>query len=581
MTSPTLPQNDPAIDERKAQLANARVSYQFDFSYQEIVSAKKVPLREKSDPHYWLALAEVTGELKANQLASRSLEENVDAIGEKFVQGLADAFAKLAPGEIAERLKKETRASPPPETDRSPESYDKMYARIAPPSVSARWAEDEIFAWQALAGCNPIMIHRFAGMPHFGVTAAHFDSAMKALKVEGAGTYESALKEGRLFVADYQILDHITPGAYEGAPKFIFAPLALYVSLPGGRFLPVAIQCGQTPEAGIFTPADGMSWRMARTVVTSADGNFQGIISHFAWCHEVMESVILSTHRQLADNHPLHVLLSPHFANTMITNDIAMTSLIGPNGNMERLQSGTLESSLDLAKRSIREFRLLDSAPAKDFAARGVDDTDALAAYPFRDDSLRSWGPLQAWVRGYLELYYTSDELVAGDHELAAWVDELGSHEGGRLLGLERPQTFDALVDFVAQIMFRCTVFHAAFNYTSYDFFAYAPNVQAAAFGPGPTGTDADTVETLQAMWPPYQSAYEGMHLFYTIFKVQLNRVGYYPDGHFTDPRVAPLETALKAALDEAEAAIAKDDDKRILSYPYLMPSRVSNSIHV
>ncbi len=132
-----------------------------------------------------------------------------------------------------------------------------------------------------------------------------------------------------------------------------------------------------------------------------------------------MESVILSTHRQLAENHPLHVLLSPHFANTMITNDIAMTSLIGPNGNMERLQSGTLESSLDLAKRSIREFRLLDSAPAKDFAARGVDDTDALAAYPFRDDGLRSWGPLQAWVRGYLELYYTSDELVAGDHQLS------------------------------------------------------------------------------------------------------------------------------------------------------------------
>ena len=82
-------------------------------------------------------------------------------------------------------------------------------------------------------------------------------------------------------------------------------------------------------------------------------------------------------------------------------------------------------------------------------------------------------------------------------------------------------------------------------------------------------------------MWPPYQAAYDTMHLFYTIFRVQLNRVGYYPDGHFEDPRVAPLEAALRAGLDEIERTIAARDGMRLIPYPYLKPSRVSNSIHV
>jgi arachidonate 15-lipoxygenase len=590
---PSLPRDDSSAERARA-LSKARDDYQFDFSYQEIVSAKSVPLREKTDPRYWAAIAKVMAELELNQLATRSLGETVEAAGEavaeKLVEKLAGTLGKLAPKELAARLR--PKPHDPSADPRTPETYERMYARIPEPVVVPYWIRDDAFAWQALAGTNPIMLRRLdAPHPRLPIDEATFARALAAQPgtaprgSESPDRLEAAMREGRLYVADYAMLEGIRTGTFEGYPKTLFAPIALYVRTKAGPFAPVAIQCGQTPLAAggapIFTPADGMSWKMARTTVTCAEGNFQGIVSHFAWCHEVMESVILATHRTLAPWHPLHVLLAPHFDNTLITNDIAMTSLIGPGGNMERLQSGVLEDSLDLAKRMLKGFRLSESAPTEDFAARGVDDLEALPDYPFRDDGLLTWPLLRTWARDYLRLYYTDDAAVEGDTELAAWIDELGSNEGGRLAGLTRLRTFDALAELVARILFRCTVYHAAFNYTSYDFYGYAPNVQTATFGPGPTGGPADTEAALQAMWPPYQAAYDTMHLFYTIFRVQLNRVGHYPDGHFEDPRVAPLEAALRAGLDEVERTIAARDGMRLIPYPYLKPSRVSNSIHV
>lgn len=575
MRKPSLPQHDSDPDTRRKALEDARDDYQFDFSYHQIVSAKKVPLREKTDPRYWAALAKVTAELKLNELRSRSAAENAEALVEKIAEEIGSGLEKLGGPQIAERLRKHSRTES--SGDRSPQSYQRMYATIDPPSIVPFWKRDDVFAWQAVAGTNPIMIRRLAEPhPRFPVTNALYQRSLPD------DTLEAAMKEGRLYVADYAILAGITPGDYQGWKKTIFAPIALYAwSKAEQRLVAVAIQCTQKRGDPIFTPADGTSWRMARATVTIADGNFQGVISHFAWCHEVMESVILSTHRTLAPWHPIGVLLAPHFANTMITNDIAMTSLIGPDGNMERLQSGKLTDSLDLALGAIADFRLAKSAPHEDFAARGVDDVEALPDYPFRDDGLLSWPHIRTWARDYLRLYYTSDADVRADHEVADWVREMGSDEGGRLQGLQPPKTFDALAELLSRILFRCTVYHAAFNYTSYDFFAYAPNMQAAGFGAGPTGTDSDSELALQAMWPPYQAAYEGMHLFYTIFRVQLNRLGHYPDGHFEDERVAPLEQKLRAALDEVEKTIAARDAGRIVPYPYLMPSRVSNSIHV
>lgn len=535
---PTLPQKDTHAEKRARGLASAREDYVFRHDYYGICAAKSVPLREKTDPRYWAAILAVGAELEVNKLASQ-------ASGREHPAGYARAYATIP----------------------------------APPIVSC-WERDDIFAWQAVAGTNPYMLRRMRGrLPHFPVTNEHYQRAI------GKGdTLEAAMAEGRLYVADYAVLDGLPEGKVGELRKYNFAPIALYVWQPSTRsVVAVAIQCGQTPGPTnpIITPRDGTSWRMARTCVMTAEGNYQGILSHFAFCHEVMESVILAARRQLGDNHPILTLLAPHFENTLITNDLAMTALIGADGYMERLQSPTLEASLGLATRSISAFRLTDSAPRKDFAARGVDDVGALGDYPARDDSLLVWDATAPFVEAYLRLYYETDADVGGDLELAAWVDEMGAEDGGRLGGIARPRTVDAVIDLVSQIVFRCTAYHASINYSSFELFSFAPNMQTAAFGPGPTGGAGDTREAYDAMIPPYDQAYQAFYLFYEIYKIQLNEIGKYPRRHFDDERVAPLLTAYQERLDEVERTVEARNTTRLLAYPFQLPSRISLSIHV
>lgn len=571
MRTPSLPNDDPDPEARAASLARAREAYAFRYDYHDIVAAVSLPMREKSDARYWAAILEAGAALEVNKLASETKGLDAKGLLEKVRARISKKVTEtFAPEEYARQRHAEAKAA----SAGAQIDYERMYATIAAPPIVQCWELDDVFAWQALAGANPVMLRRMAGVPdHFALRDAH-------CRATGCGSLEAAIAEGRAYLADYAALEGLPEGEIDGLRKLNFAPIAAYVWSPERqRLVAIAIQCGQSPSSGIYGPADGIRWRMARTCVTTAEGNYQGILSHFALCHQVMESVILSARRQLAETHPLLVLLAPHFENTLITNDIARTGLIGPGGYMERLQSPTLEASLALATREIDAFVLTESAPRKDFAARGVEDREALPEYPFRDDGLLVWDAIVPFIESYLRLYYPSDDAVRADPELEAWAHEMGSRSGGRLRGITRPETFAQLSDLIAQILFRCTAHHAAINYSSFDLFGYPPNMQPAAYGPGPSGT-SDTEAAWRAMLPPYHQAEQAFRLFYEI-TIQLNRIGEYPPHHFADPRVAPLLDEQRARLEEVERTIDARDQTRLLSYPYQRPSRISRSIHV
>jgi arachidonate 15-lipoxygenase len=533
---PCLPDRDPHPDRRASGLHRRRGEYAFDWSYQGIAAVAHLPLHERADVRWWAGVAEKVAQVEANKVAGK-------------LPWSREGTEPLAP-------------------------WSSLYHTLPTPPVVSVFGSDATFAWQAVAGPNPTLLQRLRRpLDHFRVGPAEYRAA-----VGDADTFEAAFAEGRLYVLDYAMLDGLAEGTVDGLPKVNFAPIALYTWLPRrNALLPVAIQCTQRPSR-LWTPQDGTSWKMARTAVSTADGNHQGIVSHFALCHQVMESVIVATRRQLSDHHPLAVLLEPHFRDTLITNDIARTSLVGPGGNMERLQSPTLDASLGLARDQLAAFRLSEASPPEDFAARGVDDPTTLGDYPARDDALPLWAAVRRWVLGYVGLYYATDEDVVTDPELAAWVDELGAETGGRLQGLSRPTTVAAVGELVARIVYRCTGWHAQFNYSSYDLFSYAPNTQVASFAPGPVGGDAEAAWL--AMFPPPPYASEALALFWQI-TLQLTSLGQYPDDHFTDARVAPLLAAHQSELAEVESATVARDAGRLLSYPYLRPSRVPLSIHV
>ena len=154
-------------------------------------------------------------------------------------------------------------------------------------------------------------------------------------------------------------------------------------------------------------------------------------------------------------------------------------------------------------------------------------------------------------------------------------VDRVFREEIGKL----RPGPFPG-VDLVAQIVFRCTVYHASINYSSFPLFSFPANVPTASFGAAPTGGASDTEAAWEAMLPPFDLACEALTLFYEI-TVRINRLGDYPRGHFRDERVAPLLAAHQSALEAAGEIIDKRNSTRLMPYPYMHPAQVSLSIHV
>lgn len=570
---PSLPQNETSREDRQDALRKARETYNYNTDYHDILLAEHVP---SSDDYTLPYIAEVIGLkalFKANLVVGgpgwsgmKALKELVDADPGQVVDTFQELWEEAIDGSLAMRAK-------------GYEDYDDMFSVIQKPEIANRWREDRFFAWQRLTGGNPTVIERMDAIPSkFPLTEAHYQRALC-----GQDTLAAALAEGRLFVTDFEILDKTPTGETTGFKKYLWAPIAAFAQAPWGEFVPVAIQCEQTPgpDNPIYTPQDGLRWEMAKTVLQVADVNWKGTTVHLGYCHLVMEAVILTSHRELAPNHPLMLLLHPHFQMTLTVNRTARTGLINPGGYMDLLQSGTLEGSLGILKRGMAKLSLRKYGPWGDLKERGVDDTEALPVYPYRDDALPTARALRKWVDGYLRLYYHSNQDVLDDKELSAWQEMLGSDDGGRLVDVPELRNFEALVDFVTHILFRCTSYHSAINYSGWEHAGYAPNMPTAAFGPGPSPHKEPTEADLLNMMPPLNVARGAFTLMYQLYETRHNQIGHYPRGHFEDSRVKPLLKALQKDLEEVEDEIKARNKARYLPYERLLPSLVPLSIHV
>jgi arachidonate 15-lipoxygenase len=467
------------------------------------------------------------------------------------------------------------------------EPYRALFATLAVPPIAAidpgSDRADAAFAWQRVAGANPLTIEGVDRLPDaFPVTAAHFAAAVG---VGGEGdTLDAARAEGRLYLASYALLDGIPAGTGEGAPKYLTAPLALFVVQPGRGLLPVAIQCAQTPgpAAPVLTPRDGAAWQMARAAVQIADLNLQETFFHLGRAHFLVEAFALATIRRLAPQHPIALLLGPHFEGTLAINDAARTKLCAPGGQVETLLAPTREASLGLALRGIQSFRLEDDLLPADLRRRRVDDPGRLADYPYRDDALLLWDALAAFVTGYVALAYADDAAVAGDAELLAWATEIHADDGGRVRGFpSRFETRDALASALGWLVFNASAHHAVVNYSQLDMMAYAPNMPAAGYAPPPAAGETDAAAAWARLLPSLALAAEQLDFFYAQSLVRVNRIGHYRADHFHHERVTPLVERLASDLIRAEETIEARNRARFMPYPWLLPSRVSASIHI
>ena len=482
--------------------------------------------------------------------------------------------------------------------------YAKVFTLFDTPDIIQTWQEDKIFASQRLGGLNPMTITLVTTDGSVGVNWSDL-SAKLSPQINDAAispflpgtTLEQAVQQNRIYVTDFALLQDVTasdtaPGWQKG--KKLMAPIALFVKtddFPGLQ--PVAIQLDQSPESLVYLASDGTQpdkkyqWLMAKIFLQCADLNLNQVVNHLTFTHLVEEAFALATHRRLAAQHPLHILLTKHFAALLVINELGVLTLINSTGIIQQIFEGGLSGSVQLIENVYKDWTFDDMDFPKNLEKRGMDKTDVLPYYPYRDDGMLIWNLLGNYVKEYLDLYYLSDEDVVNDTELQAWAKQLsgGSDNGaGKMAGFpDKIETRKQLADIVRKIIWTAGPQHAAVNFPQIEFTAFIPNAPGATYTP-PVEGNVDEAAILRLLAPMQQTSVQ--------VKASYALAGYHYDQLLNynldseDGSQAIVQKYYHQLTTEVRTEIENRNTHRgqqvgLLVYPYFLPENIPNSTSV
>lgn len=467
--------------------------------------------------------------------------------------------------------------------------------------------DDIEFGRRAVMGTNPVMltrVHEARDIPSgFAVRDDHLRAALGALGVPSeearSATLADAAAQGRLFFTDYAILADIP--CQDGVDRDFFGqPLPAvtarqrYLPAPYGLFYrwgegsasglwPVAITLGRdADEYDVFTPADDADvWSRVKALYLCADFNHHEMATHLAGVHFSLEAFAVATARTLHVHHPVSALLARHMELLLWNNFLGRQTLTNPKGFTEQLLSGRLEDgSIEIMRRHYRASDFSDLHFPRELAKRGVDDAKALPRYPFRDDGLRIWDALRAFVAEYVAHYYPDGESFAKDAELKAWVAELRHPDAAHVAGF--PETIgdvDVLTDVLTSIIFRSSAYHSAVNYGQFDLQSDPSHVPGALYADPKNVRETPMGDYLPGGEPTLTQA----GVMYVLANLRGSCLTEYSLDWFEDAAVWPMVARFRQRLDavEREIELANKTTRHDRPYEYLKPSLVTTTANV
>ncbi|MBD2411011.1 lipoxygenase [Nostoc calcicola FACHB-389] len=545
---PYLPQNDPDPIKRKYSLEHKKEEYEFDHDFlSPMAMLKDVPAVENFSTRYIAERTVETAELPINMLAVKT-------------RALWDPLDEL-------------------------QDYEDYFPVLPKPNVIKTYQTDDSFCEQRLCGANPMALQQIKEMP------LGFEFTIEELQEKFGESINlvEKLADGNLYVTDYRPLSFVKGGTYERGKKYLPTPLAFFCWRSSGfsdrgQLVPIAIQLNPAVgrQSQLITPFDDpLTWFHAKLCVQIADANHHEMSSHLCRTHFVMEPFAIVTARQLADNHPLNLLLKPHFRFMLANNDLGRKRLVNRGGPVDELLAGTLQESLQIVVNAYKEWSLDEFALPTEIKNRGMDDKLKLPHYPYRDDGMLLWNAIKKFVSEYLKLYYKTPQDLTADLELQAWAQELVSESGGRVKGVpSRIEKLEQLVDIATAVIFTCGPQHAAVNYSQYEYMTFMPNMPLAAYKQMTAeGTIADR-KSLLSFLPPSKQTADQLSILFILSAYRYDRLGYYDD-KFADPEAQDILVTFQQDLNEVERKIELNNKSRLIKYNYLKPRLVTNSISV
>lgn len=555
-TIPSLPQKDsPATQQqRQMQLAKTREEYRLDLRLPNSPRVETLPEPEAFSDGYQNNRATLLQKIGANQQA--------------FLNN--------------------------PKPFQSLDDYAALFPVLPLPDIAQDFRKDDVFAQQRLSGPNPMELRNVLTLDYnlrdkLGITDEIFQAVLSAKtgRKRINQTLEGAIREGGLFVTDYEILENVQ----SKENQYLSAPIALYFAqrIRGDfQLTPIAIQLGQIPgESLLCTPLDGVDWQIAKLIAQLGDYYVNQLYRHLGQTHLVMEPIALATVRQLAAKHPVNVLLKPHFEFTMAINSFGDEILINPGGGIEVGLAGTLESSLEFTNRGVSDYfkNFSDFALPTYLRQRGVDNSSTLRDFPYRDDGLLVWNTLEDYVNRYIGIYYKSDQDVRQDFELQNWLQALRKpvNEGGfGIVSLpERLTNRDQLIDILKIIIFTAGPQHSAIAWIQYQYMAFYPNMPGALFQPVPTTKGKFASENSLTSFLPDAKLTLSRIQFITLVGTKSDPKAFTDFGtnSFQDPRAIRVLRGLQNRLEVVERRIEQRNKRRKVCYSGFLPSRMANSV--
>ena len=143
-----------------------------------------------------------------------------------------------------------------------------------------------------------------------------------------------------------------------------------------------------------------------------------------------------------------------------------------------------------------------------------------------RDDALRLWKAILAFIQEVIVIHYKTDNDVVKDTELQAWLQD--AQENGFPIGErgikgdhELPKslaTIDQLVHVLTCIVFTCSCQQAAVNFGLMDVAGFIPNTPHLMRRPPPTKKNEASLESIMKTLPnKSQAAHQIAFLYVTI----------------------------------------------------------------
>lgn len=568
-------------------------SYVYDYTaLPPLAMQKGVPLSEIPSLEWFRKVLGVAITLVGNELLSAAdsatamntsaeldKKEMLAEIALELASPNADEFVDLIRS-IWDRLNAATASERP----QSLNDYNALFRSIPLPPSAQVLFEDDAFAWWRVAGPNPTVICRATDAG--GLT----DAGIHSVGAFANDSLDALLESGRLVVADYrQALADLENGTFPDGPKFAYKPVAWFAVPVGSTTLvPLAILPAEGSDV-IYAPPEGTApwpWRAAKSIVASADTNHHELIAHLGRTHLFVEPFAVATHMKLSTEHPVYLLLVPHFEGTIFINWAAVKFLIDDKGGVDQLLAGTIQSSRTVAVESLTGMTFDDAIVPRALAARGFGN-DVPFTFPYRDDALAVWGAIHDWVASYLALFYANDAAVQNDASLQAWGDLVRSNDGGRVPSFPPLQSIADLVDALSAIIFTASAQHAAVNFPQATVMSYTPTMAGAGYADVPAAIASRTETEWLNIQPPMGMAALQLRLTYALGSVHYTTLGGYSASWFLlSGHPIEVEEALAAfrhALGIIETAIIARNANLTLAfqYPYLQPSQIPQSINI